>query len=76
MTVRLLLPQYMCECVFFREGTGTNHASTQAAAWPVCQAMIAHEKGRHSEAVDLLLPLRYDLHQLGGSKAQVGWGTH
>ncbi len=40
------------------------------AAIPATQAAIAHRRGEHAKVVDLLLPARHQLWQMGGSHAQ------
>ena len=39
-------------------------------ALPVCEAVLAHRRGEHARAVDLMRPVLADMHQLGGSHAQ------
>lgn len=38
---------------------------------PLCQALVEAEKGNPDRVVELLLPIRYQIVQIGGSKAQV-----
>ena len=45
-------------------------AVTQTLGVPVVEAMAAHRKGEYDRTVDLLWPVRRDLHQIGGSHAQ------
>ncbi len=45
-------------------------AVTQTLGVPVVEAMAAHRKGDYAAALDLLWPVRRDLHQIGGSHAQ------
>ncbi|NNF79113.1 MAG: tetratricopeptide repeat protein, partial [Rhizobiales bacterium] len=40
------------------------------AAIPATQAVIAHRRGEHSKVIELLLPVRHQLWQMGGSHAQ------
>lgn len=37
---------------------------------PMCQALLEYDQGNYSQAVDLLLPLRYRTKEIGGSDAQ------
>ena len=37
---------------------------------PVVEALAAFHRGAYAEAVELLLPVRFDLWQIGGSHAQ------
>ncbi|WP_306325108.1 tetratricopeptide repeat protein [Streptomyces venezuelae] len=48
----------------------TNHRMTADIGLPVCEALVAHARGRHRTVVELLLPLRRRLHAFGGSHAQ------
>ncbi len=41
-----------------------------AAVIPAAQAAIAHRKSDHQRVVDLLMPVRHQLWQMGGSHAQ------
>jgi hypothetical protein len=36
----------------------------------VVEGVVAHQKGDYAHAVDLLWPVRRDLHRIGGSHAQ------
>lgn len=50
------------------EGTlGPRYA---AAAIPAAEAAVAHRKGDHQTVVDMLMPVRHQLWQMGGSHAQ------
>lgn len=49
---------------------GVIGAVTQTLGVPVVEAMAAHQKGEYGRAVDLMWPVRRDLHQIGGSHAQ------
>jgi len=40
------------------------------AAIPIAQGLIAFQRGAHAQAVDRLLPIRFDLWRIGGSHAQ------
>src|ERR1700737_621170 len=37
---------------------------------PIVEALAAYHRGAYAEAVELLLPVRFDLWQIGGSHAQ------
>ena len=45
-------------------------AITQNLGAPVVEGVVAHQKGDYAHAVDLLWPVRRDLHRIGGSHAQ------
>jgi tetratricopeptide (TPR) repeat protein len=47
-----------------------NAEITGAIGVPLAHALVAHRAGDHGAVVDLLMPLRYRLHLLGGSHAQ------
>ena len=49
---------------------GTNAEMTARIGVPLCEGLLAHRQGAHGRAVDLLLPLRYELYRIGGSHAQ------
>ncbi|MCA8929423.1 MAG: tetratricopeptide repeat protein [Alphaproteobacteria bacterium] len=49
---------------------GTIGAVTQTVGAPVVEAMAAHRAGDYGKVVDLIWPVRRDLHQVGGSHAQ------
>lgn len=49
---------------------GTFGPRYSAAAIPASKAAIAHRKGDHQTVVDLLMPARQSLWQMGGSQAQ------
>ncbi|WP_293676409.1 tetratricopeptide repeat protein [uncultured Phenylobacterium sp.] len=50
--------------------TNDNAAVTRDIGLPVAQAMVAHGRGRHGEAVDLLREVRNGAARFGGSHAQ------
>ena len=54
----------------FGQGHGVIGAVTRTIGTPVVEAMAAHRKAEHDRVVDLLWPVRRDLHQIGGSHAQ------
>lgn len=43
---------------------------TQTLGLPLAHALVAHRHGDYGFVVDTLLPIRYELHKLGGSHAQ------
>lgn len=49
---------------------GVVGAVTSTVGAPATEAMAAHRKGDYGRVVDLLWPVRRDLHQVGGSHAQ------
>jgi len=55
---------------FAAGGEGTLEPRFQVASIPAAEAAIAHRKGEHQRVVDLLLPARQMLWQMGGSHAQ------
>ncbi len=55
---------------FAAEDVGTFGPRYRAAVIPAAEAAIAHRKGEHQLVVDLLLPSRRLLWQMGGSDAQ------
>ena len=55
---------------FAAEDEGTFGPRYRAAVIPAAEAAIAHRKGEHQQVVDLLLPSRRLLWQMGGSDAQ------
>jgi len=54
----------------FGQGHGVIGAVTRTIGTPVVEAMAAHRRGEYDRVVDLLWPVRRDLHQIGGSHAQ------
>lgn len=48
----------------------SNYAMTTRIGLPVCRALIAFGRGDHCRAVELLMPIRYNLCEFGGSHAQ------
>jgi tetratricopeptide (TPR) repeat protein len=50
--------------------TGTFGPRYALAALPASEAAIAHRKGEHQQVVDILMPARRNLWQMGGSHAQ------
>ena len=51
-------------------GGEDNRAISRAIGRPLAEAVIAHRDGDFERTVELLEPIRYDLHRLGGSHAQ------
>jgi tetratricopeptide (TPR) repeat protein len=51
-------------------GKGTNAEVTARVGLPLCEGLVAHRDGAYGRAVDLLLPIRYDVYRIGGSHAQ------
>lgn len=54
----------------YGESHGVVGAVTRIIGKPVVEAMAAHRRGDYDRVVDLMWPLRRDLHQIGGSHAQ------
>lgn len=52
------------------ESDDDNAQITGAIGVPLAHALVAHRASDHGAVVDLLMPLRYHLHLLGGSHAQ------
>ena len=52
------------------EGAGTNGMMTRLVGQPLVRAIDAFGRERYSEAVDLLMPVRYRAYVFGGSHAQ------
>ena len=52
------------------QSSDDNAEITGAIGLPLAHALVAHRAGDHGAVVDLLMPLRYRLHLLGGSHAQ------
>jgi tetratricopeptide (TPR) repeat protein len=55
---------------FVAEDRGTLGPRYALAAIPAAEASIAHRKGEHQRVLDILLPARRNLWQMGGSHAQ------
>ncbi len=51
-------------------GTPTLADRYQVAAVPAAQAAVAHRRGQYREVLEILLPARHDLWQMGASHAQ------
>ena len=54
----------------FGEGHGVVGAVTRTIGVPVTEAMAAHRRREYDRVIDLMWPVRRDLHQIGGSHAQ------
>ena len=48
----------------------TNVTMTAAVGLPICAAVVAFGEGRYHHVIDLLYPIRSDIHRMGGSNAQ------
>lgn len=55
---------------FAAEGDGTLEPRFRVAAIPAAEAAIAHRRGEHRRVVEILMPARQMLWQMGGSHAQ------
>ncbi|XP_043824617.1 tetratricopeptide repeat protein 38 isoform X2 [Dromiciops gliroides] len=51
-------------------GEKHQHQLAQEVGLPLCQALVEVDSGNHDRAVDLLLPIRYKIVEIGGSNAQ------
>ena len=51
-------------------GEGTVTRIVGGVALPVSEAVLAHRRGEHARALDLMRPVLGDMYQLGGSHAQ------
>lgn len=47
-----------------------NGQATKTIGLPLCEALLAYDSGDYDEAVRLLLPIRYNIVNIGGSNAQ------
>ena len=54
----------------FGDGHGVVGAVTRTIGAPVAAAMAAHRRREYDRVIDLMWPIRRDLHQIGGSHAQ------
>lgn len=54
----------------YGEGHSVIGAVSRTIGIPVVEAMAAHRRGEYDRVVDLMWPVRRDLHQIGGSHAQ------
>ncbi|XP_045690889.1 tetratricopeptide repeat protein 38 isoform X1 [Phyllostomus hastatus] len=60
-------------------GENCQHLLARDVGLPLCRALVEAENGNPDRVVELLLPIRYRVVQIGGSNAQnrrpaVGWG--
>jgi len=64
--------QHLLESLTRFANTPDNFAAsiTESAVLPLCQAILAYGTEDYDSAVELLLPLRYDIAAVGGSHAQ------
>ncbi|XP_010767871.1 tetratricopeptide repeat protein 38 [Notothenia coriiceps] len=51
-------------------GVNLQHQMGRTIGVPMCQAMMEYDRGNYNRTVDLLLPIRYRLVNMGGSDAQ------
>ncbi|XP_075408764.1 tetratricopeptide repeat protein 38 [Tenrec ecaudatus] len=51
-------------------GENCQHHLARKVGIPLCQALVEAESGNMDRAVDLLLPIRYQITEIGGSNAQ------
>lgn len=52
-------------------GENCQHRLAQDVGLPLCQALVEAENGNPDRVLELLLPIRYRIVQIGGSNAQV-----
>lgn len=52
-------------------GENCQHLLARDVGLPLCQALVEAENGNPDRVVELLLPIRYRVVQIGGSNAQV-----
>ncbi|XP_070533335.1 tetratricopeptide repeat protein 38-like [Ptychodera flava] len=55
---------------FINEKTGTQRQLAQEVGAVICNAFQAYDSGNFAEAVELFLPIRYQVWKIGGSNAQ------
>ncbi|MCG8547456.1 MAG: tetratricopeptide repeat protein [Alphaproteobacteria bacterium] len=55
---------------YVKQANDANVAMTRIIGLPFCRALQAFSRGAYGDAVDQLLPIRYQTHRLGGSHAQ------
>lgn len=53
-------------------GENHQHLLARDVGLPLCQALVEAENGNPDRVLELLLPIRYRIVQIGGSNAQVG----
>lgn len=52
-------------------GENCQHRLARDVGLPLCQALVEAERGNPDRVLELLLPIRYRIVQVGGSNAQV-----
>ena len=52
-------------------GENCQHQLAKDVGLPLCQALLEAENGNPDRVLELLLPIRYRIVQIGGSNAQV-----
>jgi hypothetical protein len=55
---------------FAATGDGSLVTAYRTAGIPLCEAILAHRRGKYERVIALLSPVRHDLHLIGGSHAQ------
>ena len=55
---------------FISEDLGTLGPRYALAVLPASEAAVAHRRGEHQRVIDILMPARRNLWQMGGSHAQ------
>jgi hypothetical protein len=55
---------------YAREGEGDNAAVMAAVGRPLIEAMLEFAEANYTEAIERILPLRYEVWRIGGSHAQ------
>jgi len=55
---------------FAATGDGNLVTSYRVAGIAVCEAVLAHRRGEYARVIELLAPVRHDMHLFGGSHAQ------
>ena len=55
---------------FAATGDGSLVTSYRAAGIAVCEAILAHRRGAYARVIELMAPVRHDMHLFGGSHAQ------
>ena len=55
---------------FAATGDGNLVTSYRAAGIAVCEAVLAHFRGEYARVIELMAPVRHDMHLFGGSHAQ------
>ncbi|XP_078252922.1 tetratricopeptide repeat protein 38-like [Rhinoraja longicauda] len=65
--------RFMTSLQELSQSPGDNHQYQlgQRLTLPLCQAITEFADGNYSRTVDLLYPIRYQIHGIGGSKAQL-----